>query len=376
MKPTMNTALSLLCLFGITACSGGSSTGAIPKQIQPGAVTTVTTESANPGTSTQSEQDKIDQLQAELNEQKSANKRAQEELVKTKQSVLNLQSQLAELTKAKILGEEKSEAEENPEKKEKLEKLESDSNNREERLVEKATNYQLGTTTADKTQLINDLKNGSDLQRQADNEKKNINTFIGVAAKLPAGTVLSTTQKSYGGYAIVREAFSETISADKPLNGFVVIAKNATTNKDAVVDATYKGSAALSTGNFMTILEKNNAGIPHYELSLNVKNKAVSGEITNTTPGVLAKREAAKQPREIITLQNANIEVNDDIVGFSGNAVFNYGEGFLPTADGNGRGTYKGIFAGDKAEEVVGSFTTDDLGKKNSVQGAFVGVRQ
>jgi len=38
-------------------------------------------------------------------------------------------------------------------------------------------------------------------------------------------------------------------------------------------------------------------------------------------------------------------------------------------------GTYKGQFAGNKAEQVVGTFESNSTAKETSIQGAFIGEK-
>lgn len=320
MKPKFTFAMSILFSLGIAACSGGSSTGAIPQQIQTGSTTADTVDNS-----------------AELEELK------------------------AELEKAKS----------------QLEDLQSNNNTPESSPSnEKATNYVLGITAVSKDDLIQAIENGTELQQQAASENKNINNLIGATAKIPAGTILTTTANSYGGYAVIRENYSDTIGGGStPFNNFVAVAKTATTDKATVVDATYKGSAALSTMNFITLLERTNQNEPQYELTFNVKDDMVSGGIVNTNTANIAKRAELGQAAEMISFKESRIQVSDDVVGFNGEAQFNYGYGFLPTATGDGSGTYQGIFMGDNAEGVVGTFSTNNTAQDSSVQGAFVGSK-
>lgn len=345
----MTLAMSLLLVLGVTACSGGNSTGAIPKSIQPGAVVNDNSE-------------EVAALQAKLAQ---AEKEAQE----------------AKAALAQQQGDQTSNDGENAEK----EDLSSETNAGNTNTATTTTNlstpktvsdYLVGETAVSIAELKTAIEHGTALQKQAQAEAKNINSLIGAAAKLPEGTVLSTSANQYGGYAVIRETYSDTIGGgDQPFNRYVAVAKTATADKNAVVDATYKGTAAYSTGNMITLMEKTNQGEYQFELTLNVKDNAVSGGITNTNAGIQEKRAELGQPVEMISFKQTAVSVKDNVVGFNGDAQFNYGWGFLPSANGDGKGTYQGTFTGENAEEVVGTFSTLDTQAKNSVQGAFVGAK-
>lgn len=320
MKNNLTLAMALLLTLGVTACSGGSKTGEIPKTVQPGTVV-VEKESS----------EELEKLKAEL--------------AKAEQDATDAKAKLAQAEK-------------------------------EAALTEKATNYSVGETKVAIDELKKAIENGTVLQKQATTDRKNINSLIGANAKLPAGTILTTTANTYGGYAVIRETYSETIGGgNTPFNSYVAVANTATTDKNAVVDATYKGSAAYSTGNMITLMEKANTGEAQFEFTLNVKDNAVSGGIANTNANIQAKRAERGEAKDIISFKQAEVRVIDDVVGFKGDAQFNYGWGFLPNATGDGKGQYQGVFTGKNAEGVVGTFSTTDTQKENSVQGAFVGSR-
>lgn len=320
MKNNLTLAMALLLTLGVTACSGGSKTGEIPKTVQPGTVV--------------------------------VEKESSEELEKLKAQLAQAEQDAAD-AKAKLAQAEKEAA-----------------------LTEKATNYSVGETKVAIDELKKAIENGTVLQKQAAADGKNINSLIGANAKLPAGTILTTTANTYGGYAVIRETYSETIGGgNTPFNSYVAVANTATTDKNAVVDATYKGSAAYSTGNMITLMEKANTGEAQFEFTLNVKDNAVSGGIANTNANIQAKRAERGEAKDIISFKQAEVRVIDDVVGFKGDAQFNYGWGFLPNATGDGKGQYQGVFTGKNAEGVVGTFSTTDTQKENSVQGAFVGSR-
>lgn len=420
--------MSLLLTLGVTACSGGNHTGAIPQQIQPGA--TVIVEENNEAIAEKDEaiaeknaqiqalQQKQTELEATIADLQTQLANAQSQKASDTQTINSLQAQIQNLSASKLetdkalldlkaqiatneeekqriaaeqqkLAEEEAarkQAEEEARKqaeaeeearKQAEEALQKAKEEAERLLQEKATNYQLGKTSVSLSELTDAIENGTTLQNQATAENKNINTLIGVRANIPAGTILSTTSNEYGGYAIIRESIAETSNAS-PVNQFVAIAKTATTDKSAVIDATYKGSAAYTTGNMPTIFEKFNTGEPQYELTLNVKNDSVSGGVVNTLESIVNKRAEQEDDPNLITFKETTIQVIDDMVGFKGDAQFNYGWGFLNNIKetGDKTGTYQGVFTGTNAEGVVGTFSTNNTSPQNSVQGAFVGKRQ
>lgn len=332
----MTLAMSLLLVLGVTACSGGNSTGAIPKSIQPGAVVNDNSEEVA------ALQAKLAQAEKEAQEAKAALAQQQgDQTSNTNAGNTNTATTTTNLSTPKTVSD-----------------------------------YLVGETAVSIAELKTAIEHGTALQKQAQAEAKNINSLIGAAAKLPEGTVLSTSANQYGGYAVIRETYSDTIGGgDQPFNRYVAVAKSATADKNAVVDATYKGTAAYSTGNMITLMEKTNQGEYQFELTLNVKDNAVSGGITNTNAGIQEKRAELGQPVEMISFKQTAVSVKDNVVGFNGDAQFNYGWGFLPSANGDGKGTYQGTFTGENAEEVVGTFSTLDTQAKNSVQGAFVGAK-
>lgn len=335
MKKT-TLAMSLLLVLGVTACSGGNSTGAIPKSIQPGAVVNDNNEEVA------ALQAKLAQAEKEAQEAKAALAQQQgDQTSNTNAGNTNTATTTTNLSTPKTVSD-----------------------------------YLVGETAVSIAELKTAIEHGTALQKQAQAEAKNINSLIGAAAKLPEGTVLSTSANQYGGYAVIRETYSDTIGGgDQPFNRYVAVAKTATTDKNAVVNATYKGTAAYSTGNLITLMEKTNQGEYQFELTLNVKDNAVSGGITNTNAGIQEKRAESGQPAEMISFKQTAVSVKDNVVGFNGDAQFNYGWGFLPSANGDGKGTYQGVFTGENAEGVVGTFSTLDTQAKNSVQGAFVGAK-
>ncbi|MGX2957582.1 transferrin-binding protein-like solute binding protein, partial [Ursidibacter arcticus] len=175
--------------------------------------------------------------------------------------------------------------------------------------------------------------------------------------------------QSYSGYAVIRE---ESGLVDQPANAYVAVVTTPTTDKSLVVDATYKGNAVYSTKNGNAYAGYTVRGY-NAELTLNVKNGVVSGDIKSTV---------GRQPT-IATFNDADIQVANNGLVFEGNAKFNTAAPLALTGakDAAGQrlesidGIYKGQFAGANAEEVVGTFETNSTEKDFSVQGSFMGKK-
>lgn len=357
MKNNLTLAMTLLLTLGVTACSGGSKTGEIPKTVQPGTVV-VEKESS----------EELEKLKAELAQAEQEASDAKAKLAQAEKEAQNAKEALEQ--------QQVKQESENSQPSSDTNETPAENSSDTSTLSPKTNDYLIGETAVAIDELKKAIENGTELQKQAATDGKNINSLIGANAKLPAGTILTTTANTYGGYAVIRETYSETIGGgNTPFNSYVAVANTATTDKNAVVDATYKGSAAYSTGNMITLMEKANTGEAQFEFTLNVKDNAVSGGIANTNANIQAKRAELGQAEDMISFKHAEVSVIDDVVGFKGDAQFNYGWGFLPNATGDGKGQYQGVFTGKNAEGVVGTFSTTDTQKENSVQGAFVGSR-
>lgn len=168
------------------------------------------------------------------------------------------------------------------------------------------------------------------------------------------GKVLATQKQAYSSFATLRETFSiSPLSEQQPVNSFVYFVGTPTTDVAAVVDANYRGAAKFSSGNKLDVTNAN--------VTLSVRNSKLAGELLNDSAGVIASLDATE------------VKIVNGMVGFNGTASFigaNFG---LP---GTISGTYKGVFAGAAAEEVVGTFESNSTERTQSIQGAFSATKQ
>ncbi|AWI50353.1 hypothetical protein DDU33_02070 [Actinobacillus porcitonsillarum] len=169
------------------------------------------------------------------------------------------------------------------------------------------------------------------------------------------GSVVVNYNQAYSSYAVLRE----TYDADgvNPTNSFVALAKESdlTTDRAAVTNATYTGKASYSRTNGPAVLTR--------DFTLTVNDDKVSGSVYQTT----VNSKGVSKTTEFVGLKEGNISVNNGVVGFNGVADF--------SQHNAGLGTYKGVFVGSKAGEVVGTFETDSTEKATSIQGAFAGAK-
>lgn len=177
------------------------------------------------------------------------------------------------------------------------------------------------------------------------------------------GDVIFSDKLSYAGYAIIREESANVDST--PQNAYVVSVFTPTTDKATVVDATYKGQAVFTSKNTTNYTGYTQKTGYITELTLNVKNNVVSGDLKRTT---------GKQHATLVTFNDAAVQEGNNAVVFTGEAVF-HGKALALKEKTDQAGVYRGQFAGAKAEEVVGTFETKSTEKDNSVQGAFMGTR-
>ncbi|WP_429946030.1 hypothetical protein V5G99_01160 [Bibersteinia trehalosi] len=182
-----------------------------------------------------------------------------------------------------------------------------------------------------------------------------------------AGTILFTKENEYSAYAVVREAYDADSGVNTPKNSFIAMVKTPTTDKAQVLGATYRGLATYSqsAGLSGSSLVGENIAAAAGKLNvvtLNVdQNGQISGEIWNKTS---AKEE---NHYRTVELKAADVLVSNSGVVFEGDAAIN--EKMLKTGTPL-EGTYKGAFAGNEGQEVVGTFQTNSL-ETNYVQGAF-----
>lgn len=167
-----------------------------------------------------------------------------------------------------------------------------------------------------------------------------------------AGDVMLAYKQSYSSYAVVREKY-QADNRTVPTNAYLAVVITPTQDIAAVTDATYKGQASFSSDNRPNVRTV-------AALTLNVTNQRISGELTQDT-----STSSGLYPT-LITFNTADIQVQEGQVGFSGKAQF-HKRAFSQDMEG----TYQGWFAGEKAEEVIGTFETNEP----YAQGAFAGKR-
>lgn len=183
------------------------------------------------------------------------------------------------------------------------------------------------------------------------------------AATLEKGTVMAANNRSYAGYAVVREAYDKD-DRSLPANSYIYSVHTPTTDLSKVqnVSATYKGSASYSAKNGTPVVNFKTENA----FTLNLDQNAVSGEIRN------APTRRNPEGEVVVSLNSAQVEQIKGVVGFKGEATFN--ETFAGT--GANTGTYQGAFGGENAENVVGTFETGIATKEAGMQGAFIGTKQ
>lgn len=162
-------------------------------------------------------------------------------------------------------------------------------------------------------------------------------------------TLKDSNGQSLGAYAVIREAYSER---ENPTNSYIAMINTPTTERSAVVNATYHGVASYSFNNRPNMATR--------DFELNVTDNSVSGSayyIAATGNRVTA-----------VTFESGQIGEEFGNITFSGKTTFN--NNLLPGL-GNSEGRYQGWFVGQNAEGVVGTFSTSSQGSNASVQGAF-----
>lgn len=162
-------------------------------------------------------------------------------------------------------------------------------------------------------------------------------------------TLKDSSGQALGAYAIIREAYSDR---ENPTNSYIAMINAPTTERAAVVNATYNGVASYSFNNRPNMATR--------DFELNVTNNSVSGRAYYVAgTGNLVN---------VITFESGQINEEFGNITFSGKTTFNNNQ--LPGL-GNTEGTYRGWFVGANAEGVVGTFNTESQGSDASVQGAF-----
>lgn len=170
------------------------------------------------------------------------------------------------------------------------------------------------------------------------------------------GTTVVNYNQAYSSYAVLREVYDS--EGETPANAFIVLAKESdlTSDREAVTNATYTGKASYSRSNGPAVVTR--------DFTLNVVGDTVSGSVYQTT----VNAKGVSKTTEYVGLKDGSISVNNGVVGFNGVADFNQFKNGL-------EGTYKGVFVGSKAEEVIGTFETNSTEKASSIQGAFAGQK-
>ncbi|AIZ78341.1 transferrin-binding protein-like solute binding protein [Actinobacillus equuli] len=170
------------------------------------------------------------------------------------------------------------------------------------------------------------------------------------------GSVVVNYNQAYSSYAVIRETYDN--ENPQPNNAFIVLAKESdlTTDRAAVVNATYTGKASYSAKNVPAVMTR--------DFILKVENDKVSGSVFQKTVNL----KGVEKVTENVALNEGKISVENGVVGFSGSAKF----GAIAS---NAEGTYKGVFVGKNAEEVIGTFETNSTEKASSAQGAFAGKK-
>ncbi|OAQ15825.1 hypothetical protein F480_03625 [Bibersteinia trehalosi Y31] len=166
-------------------------------------------------------------------------------------------------------------------------------------------------------------------------------------------TLKDNAAQTLAGYAVIREAYT---SRENPTNSYITLLSVPTTEKSAVVNATYTGKASLSYNN--------SAAINTMEFEMTASNDTVSGKIyTIANTG----KESVR-----VTLNSGDINVTNGLVGFNGTTTFNK-TAYADLADVEG--VYQGWFVGENAEGVIGTIHTKNQTSSGVLQGAFAGTK-
>lgn len=215
-------------------------------------------------------------------------------------------------------------------------------------------------TTSQLYKYLNDMQSlktaMESAQKQTESSCTNsAKSYDGACSKTTAsGTVMLKHEQAYSSYAVIRE---ESSNKEIAANSYIAMVTSGTpgTNKASALNASYSGKAAYS-------LSKSNA-VTSVNFKLDINN---NGEIVGT---VYTGSDNSGTAKTFATFDNGNIHVDNGYLTFKGNATFK-----ISTKDTES-GSYQGYFAGNNAEEVVGTFETNADAKKE-VQGAFAGSKQ
>lgn len=220
--------------------------------------------------------------------------------------------------------------------------------------------YKYLTDETEKAKLIATINSQSNISDGTCASTNTSKTQGACSTALEKGTVLGSYKQSYSSYAAIREDYNKDIE-NVPSNSYVYMVSTPTLDKNAVVDATYKGQVSYSYRNRPAITTIDG-------LTLNVKDATISGNVVETTVSGSGKVTNTT----VMTFNDGAISASDEKVAFSGDVTFHYGSrAFNTSTKADFNGTYKGQFAGANAEEVVGTFESTGTTDDTSVQGAF-----
>lgn len=186
------------------------------------------------------------------------------------------------------------------------------------------------------------------------------------------GTLLGSYAQSYSGYAVLREEYSNLsgVANTGDANAYLALAQSdqLVSDKALVTNATYTGTASYST--------RGRGVIATDLLTMNMKDDNISGYVYRT----VTSGRGNTTTRTYVQMRDAQIKVDNGVVGFDGNAFIDSSakgvNGNVPTSTADAaNGTYRGVFVGPNAKEVVGTFETN-TDVVDSVRGAFAGSKE
>ncbi|MGX2957583.1 hypothetical protein ACWIYZ_10960 [Ursidibacter arcticus] len=227
------------------------------------------------------------------------------------------------------------------------------------------------------TTIIGDLKDPTELEKLLTTIKEQPNLTAGSCnnavsslcyRETAKGTILGSYEQSYSSFAAIRNDYRDHNGQpieNTPANSFIALATLPTSDRSSIVNATYRGQVSYST--------RNNPSITSRELVMVVDNNRINGSVVSTS--------GSGVNRNVMTFKEAEIIENNGQIAFNGDVIF-HKEAFLIEAGTNNtydtdiQGKYQGIFAGNKGEEVVGSFHSNNTEANTSIQGAFGAKRQ
>lgn len=220
-----------------------------------------------------------------------------------------------------------------------------------------ATSYHLANNTSEIYKALSSAENYAELVQKAKNAEdfyascatstnKEVVSY-GCHKGIETGTVLKSYKMSYAGYGALRENYETNNEVGQPLNSFFTYVDVPTTDKSKV-SGNYSGSASLSRNNTLAMNT--------YNVDLAVADEVIAGTVTNNG-------------KEFLKFNEAQIVSDGASVTFAGQ--------MLATNWDNAEGVWQGQFAGENAEQVVGTFETLNQDKSSGtvIQGAFGATR-